>query len=88
MFIYTIKTMNLFNLTFIPNVNYMIRSEKNITFSFKGVEYTLFGNKLVEEIEIVSYPKYTEKITDIWNLTLFLLWGGVNLTPPPLVFFT
>ena len=52
MFIYTIKTMNLFNLTFIPNVNYMIRSEKNITFSFKGVEYTLFGNKLVEEIEI------------------------------------
>ena len=61
----------------------LIRSEN----SFKGVEYTLFGNKLVEEIEIVSYPKYTEKITDIWNLTLFLLWGGGQFDPP-VVFFT
>ena len=35
----------------------MIRSETNITFTFKGIEYNLLKSKLVKEIEIVSFQK-------------------------------
>ena len=47
----------------------MIRSKEEINFNFKGKEYTLLGNDLVNDIEIVSYPiSSTESISTIWTL--------------------
>ena len=69
MFLYPKKTINLFNLTFVRNKNYMIRSKDTITFNFERENYTLLGNNLVKDIEIVSYPiSSAENITDVWTL--------------------
>ena len=69
MFLYPKKTINLFNLIFIRNKNYMIRLEEAITFNFEGEKYTLLGNNLVSDIEIISYPiSSTKNITTVWTL--------------------
>ena len=69
MFLYPKKTINLFNVTFIKNKNYMIRSKEEINFSFEGKEYVLIGNNLVNDIEIVSYPlNSAEIISTMWTL--------------------
>ena len=69
MFLYPKKTINLFNLIFIRNKNYMIRSGEAITFNFEGEKYTLLGNNLVSDIEIISYPiSSTESIITVWTL--------------------
>ena len=69
MFLYPKKTINLFNLTFVRNKNYMIRSKDTINFNFERENYTLLGNNLVKDIEIVSYPiSSAENITDVWTL--------------------
>jgi len=69
MFLYPKKTINLFNLIFIRNKNYMIRSGEAITFNFEGETYTLLGNNLVSDIEIISYPiSSTESIITVWTL--------------------
>ncbi len=69
MFLYPKKTINLFNLTFVRNNNYLIRSKDTIIFNFEGENYTLLGSNLVRDIEIVTYPiSSTESITDVWTL--------------------
>ena len=69
MFLYPKKTINLFNVTFIKNKNYMIRLKEEINFSFEEKEYVLIGNNLVNDIEIVSYPiNSAENISTMWTL--------------------
>ena len=47
----------------------MIRSGEAITFNFEGEKYTLLGNNLVSDIEIISYPiSSTESIITVWTL--------------------
>ena len=69
MFLYPKKTINLFNLTFVRNNNYLIRSKDTIIFNFEGENYTLLGSNLVRDIEVVTYPiSSTVGVTDVWTL--------------------
>ena len=65
-FIYPIKTVYLLNLTF-PNYSYMIRSEKNISFMHKNTEYTIIGNQIINDVEVISYPEYEENNLNLWE---------------------